>query len=81
MTLDDDVERLRAKKQSCEESEREAGLECGTDDVEYCELLRIVSAVDEVRRENDAQGLQDLINPEHKMDAGDWVRFLGRSRL
>ena len=77
--MDDEVERLRAKKQSYVETEREAGLEfgeeCGTDDVEYCALVRIASAVDEVRREIDAQGLQDLIDPEHKMDAGDWVRF------
>jgi hypothetical protein len=77
--MDDEVELLRAKKQSYEETEREAALEfgeeCGTDDVEYCALLRIASAVDEVRREIDAQGLQDLIDPEHKMDAGDWVRF------
>jgi hypothetical protein len=77
--MDDEVERLRAKKQSYEERECEAGLEfgeeCGTDDVEYCALLRIASAVDEVRRELEAQGLQDLIDPEHKMDAGDWVRF------
>jgi hypothetical protein len=27
------------------------------------------------RREIDVQTLQDLIDPEHKMDAGDWVRF------
>jgi hypothetical protein len=77
--MDDEVERLRAKKQSYVETEREAALEfgeeCGTDDVEYCALLRIASAVDEVRREIDAQGLQDLIDPEHKMDAGDWVRL------
>ena len=77
--MDDEVERLRAKKQSYVETEREAGLEfgeeCGTNDVEYCALLRIASAVDEVRREIDAQGLQDLIDPEHKMDAGDWVKF------
>ena len=79
MTLDDDVERLRAKKQSYEESEREAGLEFGeargTDDAAYFELLRIASAMDEVRREIEAQGLQDLIDPEHKMDSGDWARF------
>jgi hypothetical protein len=50
--MDDEVERLRAKKQSYVETEREAGPEfgeeCGTDDVEYCALLRIASAVDEV---------------------------------
>ena len=79
MTLDDDVERLRAKKQSYEETEREAGLEfgeeCTTEDAEYCHLLRIANAVEEARREIEAQALQDLIDPEHKMDAGDWARF------
>ena len=76
--MDDEVGRLRAKKQSYEESEREAGLEfgeeCGTELAEYCELLRIASVVEEVRREIEAQA-QDLIDPEHKMDAGDWARF------
>ena len=85
MTLDDDVERLRAEKQSYEESEREARLEfggdCGTELAEYCELLRIASAVEEVRREIEAQALQDLIDPEHKMHAGDWARFWGDPRL
>ena len=79
MTLDDDVERLRAKKQSYEESEREAGLEfgeeCGTELAKYSALLRIPSAMEEVRKEIEAQGLQDLIDPEHKMDADDWARF------
>jgi hypothetical protein len=79
VTLDDDVERLRAKKKSYEESEREAGLEfgeeCGTELAEYSALLRIPIAMDEVRREIEAQGLQDLIDPEHKMDADDRARF------
>ena len=79
MTLNDDVERLRAKRKSYEESEREAGLgfgeECGTEFAEYSALLRIPSAMEEVRREIEAQGLQDLIDPEHKMDADDWARF------
>ena len=79
MTLNDDVERLRAKKKSYEESEREAGLEfgeeCGTELAKYSALLRIPSAMEEVRREIEAQGLQDLIDPEHKMDADDWARF------
>jgi hypothetical protein len=65
-TMDDEVERRRARKQS-EGSAKE--------DTEYCELLRIAKAVEEVRREIDLQTLQDLIDPEHKMDAGDWVRF------
>jgi hypothetical protein len=38
-------------------------------------LLRIPIAMDEVRREIEAQGLQDLIDPEHKMDADDRARF------
>ena len=77
--MDDDVERLRAKKKSYEESEREAGLEfgeeCGTELAKYGALLRIPTAMEEVRREIEAQGLQDLIDPEHKMDADDWARF------
>ena len=63
--MDDDVERLRAKKQSYEETEREAGLEfgeeCTTEDAEYFELLRIANAVEEARREIEAHALQDLI--------------------
>jgi len=51
-------------KPSHEESEREAGLEfgeeCATEDAEYCELLRIASAVEEVRREIEAQGHDKL---------------------
>jgi hypothetical protein len=77
--MDDEIKRLRVKDQSYVESEREAGLEfgeeCGTEDAEYCELLRIANAVEEARKEIDVQALQDLIDPEHKMDAGDWVRF------
>ena len=46
-----------------------------TEDAKYGELLRIAKAVEEARREIDLQTLQDLIGPEHKMDAGDWVRF------
>jgi hypothetical protein len=78
-TMDDAVERLRASKQSSVETERESGLEVGeewaTEDATYSELLRIAKAVEEARREIDWQTLQDLIDPEHKMDAGDWVRF------
>ena len=78
-TMDDAVERLRASKQSSVETERESGLEVGeewaTEDATYSELLRIAKAVEEARREIDLQTLQDLIDPEHKMDAGDWVRF------
>lgn len=78
-TMDDAVERLRASKQSYVETERESGLEVGeewaTEDAAYSELLRIAKAVEEARREIDLQTLQDLIDPEHKMDVGDWVRF------
>ena len=42
---------------------------------EYGELLRIAKAVDEARREIDLQTLQDLIDPEHKMNGADWVSF------
>src|SRR5215470_9598636 len=76
--MDDAVERLRAGKRSSAETERESGLEVGEWAMEagkYGELLRIAKAVEEVRREIDVQTLQDLIDPEHKMDAGDWVRF------
>ena len=75
-TMDDAVERLRVSKRSYVEAEREAGLEVGevwaTEHPEYGELLRIAKAVAEARREIDVQTLQDLIDPEHKMDAGDW---------
>jgi hypothetical protein len=78
-TMDDAVERLRVSKRSYVEAEREAGLEVGevwaTEHPEYGELLRIAKAVAEARREIDVQTLQDLIDPEHKMDAGDWVSF------
>jgi len=78
-TMDDVVERLRTSKQSYMKTEREAGPEVGeawaTEAAKYGELLRIAKAVEEARREIDMQTLQDLIDPEHKMDAGDWVRF------
>ena len=79
--MDDVVERLHASKQSYVETEREFGLEFGeewaTEDAEYGALLRIAKAVEEARREIDVQTLRNLIDPEHKMDAGDWVRFWG----
>ena len=77
--MDDAVERVGARKQSCSKTERECGPEVreewATEAAKYGELLRIAKAVDEARREIDVQTLQDLIDPEHKMDAGDWVRF------
>src|SRR6516162_9911462 len=45
------------------------------EDDKYRALLRIAKAVEEVRREIDVQTLQQLIDAEHRMDAGDWVRF------
>jgi hypothetical protein len=45
----------------------------GRELAKYCALLRIPSAMEEVRREIEAQGLQDLIDPEHKMDADAWL--------
>jgi hypothetical protein len=78
-TLDDVVEPLPASKQSYMETEPESGLEVreewAKEDAEYGELLRIAKAVEEARREIDLQTLQDLIDPEHKMDRGDWVSF------
>ena len=75
----DEAERLRASKQSDVETERESGPEVeeewAKEDAEYGQLLRIAKAMEEARRELDVQTLQDLIDPEHKMDAGDWVRF------
>ena len=47
----------------------------GPEDTEYGVLLRVARAVEEARREIDVQTLQHLIDPEHRMDAGDWVRF------
>jgi hypothetical protein len=77
--MDEVAERLRASKQSNVETESESGLEVGEEwakeDAKYGELLRIAKAVEEARREIDVQTLRDLIDPEHKMDAGDWVRF------
>ena len=77
--MDDVVEPLRASKQSYVETKRESDLEVGEEwakeDAEYGQLLRIAKAVEEVRREIDLQTLRDLFNPEHKMDAGDWVSF------
>jgi hypothetical protein len=78
-TMDDLVEPLRASKQRDVETEREAALEVrkewAKEDAEYRELLRIAKTVEEARREIDVQTLQDLIDPEHKMNGGDWVSF------
>jgi hypothetical protein len=78
-TMDDVVERLRASKQSYVETEHKAGLAVGEEwakeAAKYGELLRIAKAVEEARREIDVQTLQDLIDPEHKMDPGDWGSF------
>ena len=68
--MDDVVERVSARKRRYVKTEQWA-----TEGAKYSELLRIAKAVEEVRREIDLQTLQDLIDPEHKMDPGDWVRF------
>ena len=77
--MDDAVERLRASKQSDMQIERKPALEVeeawATEAAKYGQLLRIAKAVEEARREIDLQTLQDLIDPQHKMDAGDWVTF------
>ena len=77
--MDDAAERLHASKQSDAETERGSGLELreewANQDAKYGELLRIAKAVEEARREIDVQTLRDPIDPEHKMDAGDWVTF------
>ena len=78
-TMDDAVERLRASTQSSVETGHESGPEVGEEwteeDARYSQLLRIAKAVEEARREIDLQTLRELIDPEHKMDASDWVRF------
>ena len=78
-SMDEVVERLRASKESYVETEHKAGLAVGEEwakeAAKYGELLRIAKAVEEVRREIDVQTLQDLIDPEHKMDPGDWGSF------
>jgi hypothetical protein len=77
--MNDGAERLGATMQSYVETERESSLEVGEEwanpDARYGALLRIAKAMEEVRREIDVQTLRDLIAPEHKMDAGDWVGF------
>jgi len=77
--MDDVGERRRATRRSRVETERDAGLEVARkwakEDDKYRALLRIAKAVEEARREIDVQTLQHPIDPEHRMDAGDWVRF------
>ena len=77
--MDDVGKRRRANRRSCVETERDAGPEVAAEwakeDDKYRALLRIAKAVEEARREIDVQTLQHLIDPEHRMDAGDWVRF------
>jgi hypothetical protein len=76
----DDVGKQRwTNRRSRVETKRDAGLEVAAEwakeDDKYRALLRIARAVEEARREIDVQTLQHLIDPEHRMDAGDWVRF------
>ena len=71
--------RRRTNRRSRVETEPDTGLEVAAqwakEDDKYRTLLHIAKAVDEARREIDVQTLQHLIDPEHRMDAGDWVRF------
>ena len=77
--MDNVGERRWANRRSSVETERDAGLEVARkwakEDEKYRALLRIAKAVEEARREIDVQTLQHVIDPEHRMDAGDWVRF------
>ena len=77
--MDDVGKWRRANRRSCVETERDAGLEVvrkwAKEDDKYRALLRIAKAVEEARREIHAQTLQHLMDPEHRLDAGDWVRF------
>src|SRR5215467_26319 len=77
--MDEAVEPLGASKQNDVETERLSAPvvrnEWEKQDREYGALLRIAKAVDEARREIDLQPLQDLIDPEHKMNEADWVSF------
>ena len=77
--MDDVDKRRRANRRSCVETERGASLEVAPEwakeDDKYRALLRIARAVEEARKEIDVQTLQHLIDPEHRMDADDWVRF------
>src|SRR5215813_7897896 len=71
--------RRRTNQWSCVETERAAGLkvaaEWANEDDKYRALLRFAKAVEEARREIDMQTLRHLIDPEHRINAGDWVRF------
>ena len=76
--MGDAGERVRASKQTHVDTEREAGLKvrkAWAEDAMYGELFYIAKAVEEARREIDLQTLQNLIDPEHNMDRGDWVSF------
>jgi hypothetical protein len=77
--MDEAVEPLGANRQNDVETERlsapEVRKEWAKQDGEYGELLRIAKAVDEARWEIDLQTLQDLIDPERKMNGADWVSF------
>src|SRR5262249_20405093 len=70
--MDEAVEPLGASRQNAAPEVRK---EWAKQDDEYGELLRIAKAVDEARWEIDLQTLQDLIDPEHKMNGADWVSF------
>ena len=77
--MDDVGKRRRANRWSCVETGHDAGLEVARKwakaDDKYRAWPRIAKAVEEARREIDVQTLRYLIDPEHRMGAGDWVRF------
>ena len=77
--MDDVGKRRRANRFSCVETGHDAGLEVARKwakaDDKYRAWPRIAKAVEEARREIDVQTLRYLIDPEHRMGAGDWVRF------
>jgi len=76
--MGDAGERVRASKQTHVDTEREAGVEVReewAEDAMCGELFHIAKAVEEARREIDLQTLQNLIDPEHNMDRGNWVSF------
>jgi hypothetical protein len=73
--MDDVVQPLRASKQHSRRCGLEVEEEWAKEDDIYGEFLRIAKAVEEARTEIDTGALQDLVDPEHKMTAADWVRF------
>jgi hypothetical protein len=73
--MGDVVQPLRARKQRRRRCSLEVEKEWAKKYTRYRELLRIAKAVEEARSEIDLQLLEDLVDPERKMNAGDWVKF------